>query len=550
VTPRTGTTTMGRTTAATRHLRTRVLALVTALAATLALAPLGAAGPTATDLDRQVVVRAATGALAAVSDAVTAVGGTVVDRLDRFGMLVARVPGAAVDDLARAGGVASVTDDVRFAPQTRPLADDLGEPSRTAAETVDADLAWADGFTGDGVGIALVDTGVSPRPGVSDNVVATVDVSGEGRPVDGYGHGTFMAGAIVGDDRGLPGIAPDAHLVSIKVADRTGGTSLSAVLRGLAAAIDAREAFGVRVVLLALGRPVDRIEGEVVTDPLQAAVEQAWAEGLVVVVPSGNDGEDGPGSLTSPGASPWVLTVGALDDRGTDDHHDDTVPAWTGLGPVGPRTGPDLVAPGVSLVSVRAPGSVIDRENPQGRVDGTTFRGSGTSVAAAVTAGAVAQLIQAHPTLSPDEVKGRLVAAVAPAPAGSDPAATGSGVLDVDDAVAGEAPAANDGLERVEVVTREPGEETYPFWLGHHWIGHHWTGHHWTGEFWTGHHWTGHHWTEATWTGHHWTGHHWTGVAWEGHHWTGHHWTGVAWEGHHWTGHHWTAEAWTGSHWL
>jgi serine protease AprX len=195
---------------------------------------------------------------------------------------------------------------------------------------------------------------------------------------------------------------------------------------------------------------------------------------------------------------------------------------------------------------------VIDRENPQGRVDGTTFRGSGTSVAAAVTVGAVAQLIQAHPTLTPDEVKGRFLAAAAgaPAPDGSDPAAVGAGVLDVDDAVTTAAPAANGDLDPVEVEGREPGEETFPLWLGHHWVGHHWTGHHWTGEFWTGHHWTGHHWTEATWDGHHWTGHHWTGVAWEGHHWTGHHWTGVAWEGHHWTGHHWTAEAWTGSHWL
>jgi serine protease AprX len=141
-------------------------------------------------------------------------------------------------------------------------------------------------------------------------------------------------------------------------------------------------------------------------DPLTFAVENAWAHGIVVVVSAGNSGYGSP-MLNDPAYDPRVLAVGASDSNGTVGQADDFIADFSSRGDVSRR--PDVLAPGRSIVSLRAPGSLIDQAFPGGRVGDTLFRGSGTSQAAAVTSGAAALLLQQYPTMTPDQVKAALV---------------------------------------------------------------------------------------------------------------------------------------------
>ena len=409
----------------------------------------------------------------------------------------------------------------------------VGDASLTAAATISAPQAWSQGITGDGVGIALIDTGVSPRPGQRDTVLGQINTSNSARPTDGHGHGTFMAGLMAGDDRltGSLAISPDAEIVSVKVADEHGRTSLASVLTGITAVRMAADDLGIRVVLLALGGHADEIP-----DPIEAALEQLWDDGLVVVVASGNQA----GTVTEPGVSPYLLTAGATDDRGTPSHHDDVVAAWSGSG-VGRdgRLKPDVHAPGTSVVSSRIPGSLADRENPHSRIRGQWFRGSGTSMAAAITAGAAALVLDAEPTLSPDQVKGRLMASTSGNP---------TGTLNVARAISATGdPTANTHLPALG--TEEPSAvsdqramaELQPVRITGDWDGASWIGASWIGKSWVGASWIELEWDGASWIGASWIDRDWKGASWIDNSWDGASWIGASWISDHWVGHSWTS---------
>lgn len=430
----------------------------------------------------------------------------------------------------------------------------VGDASTTAADSVRAPQAWADGHTGEGIGIALVDTGVTPRPDLHEGVVGQVDTSGVGRRTDGHGHGTFLAGLMVGDDGpdGALGVAPDAHVIDFKVADAQGRTSLDRVLAALGSVEAMADELGIRVVVLALGGPTDDLP-----DPIEVALEQLWASGLVVVVASGNDGDQ----LTEPGTSPYLLTVGATDDGATADRSDDTVAPWSGHG-VGRdgRAKPDVHAPGTSVVSARVPGSLADIEHGDSRIGGKWFRGSGTSMAAAVAAGAASLVLDADPSLTPDEVKGRLVAS---AEATSDNPA---GTIDVPAAVAAEGAVANTHLPEIEPVTAPAPDADAgtslpisvtlsPDWEGVSWIDRDWDGVSWIADAWEGVSWIGVSWIGVSWIDHEWEGVSWIGVswisdAWEGVSWISDRWEGVSWIDREWEGVSWISDHWLGTSWL
>jgi serine protease AprX len=277
---------------------------------------------------------------------------------------------------------------------------------------------------GRGVGVALVDTGVNAVPGLQGRVIVGPDLSGDGDGVDRHGHGTFMAGLIAGDGTAGPdgeagqriGVAPGAHIVSVKVAGRDGTTTVGTVVDAINWVVEHAGENGVRVLSLSFGVEAPPGLG---ADPLATAVERAWASGITVVASAGNGGA---GAVSSPGGNPWVVTAGATDTAGTAGPADDTVPPWSGFQRRGPMTKPDVVAPGVSVISLRAPGSFIDEQNPAARVGASYFRGSGTSMSAALTAGAAAVLIEHHPEAVPDDVKGALESTARPvagSPAGS-----------------------------------------------------------------------------------------------------------------------------------
>jgi serine protease AprX len=336
---------------------------------------------------------------AQVSAAVTARGGTVLDVYEVADAVLVSLPAGST---APAGTVAVPDVALHVTSSAATAAADLkGATYRT---TIDVPAS----ATGAGVTVALVDTGVADVADLAGRV-HHVNVSG-GAAGDGLGHGTFVAGLIAGNGRSshgtYTGVAPDAEILDVQVATADGSTSLVRVLAGLqVVANSARVDRTLKVVSLALstGNPLPPQ-----SDPLARALDRLWARGLTVVVAAGNDGPDD-ATVHSPGADPTLITVGSLDEHATSARADDTVNAFSSRGTQFGTDKPDLVAPGTSLISTRAPGSSADLANPQSRVGDAYFTGSGTSMAEAVTAGAVAVLLDTRPSLTPDAIKTLLV---------------------------------------------------------------------------------------------------------------------------------------------
>ena len=542
--------------------RTTACAVAAAVAATGAAAT--AAPAAAAPAPGQVVVTSPAG-YGAAEAAVLRAGGQVVARLPLAGGVVA---------LVRPGTVrgAAVAED--YTLRVAGLSADAA-----AASTVRETLGVAEG-AGNGVTVALVDTGVAE--GADVRVTRRYDVTGTGGG-DGYGHGTFMAGLIAGR---TTGVAPGASLVDVKVADASGTTSLSSVLRGLELVALQPD---VRVLNLSLssGSPLPYQ-----LDPLTTALRGLWRRGVVVVVPSGNDGP-GARTIASPGVDPTLLTVGAIDENGTPARGDDTVPDWSSRGPAPQRVAkPDLAAPGAHLLSLRAPGSAIDAANPQARVGETYFRGSGTSMATAVTSGAAAALVAARPALTPDAVKGVLVGTAYDAAGLADANAAGAGGVDVAAAYGADArggrtyrPAPDDDDTNLAELARAWAAGDYDAaarawallspqarawaarawaqsawqransWSANSWSGTSWTSDEWLARAWAARAWVSDDWAARAWVGRAWAARAWAGRAWasedvwDGRAWAADGWLGRAWAEADWSARAWTARAWTGRAW-
>ncbi|MBA4181929.1 MAG: peptidase S8 and S53 subtilisin kexin sedolisin, partial [Anaerolinea sp.] len=292
--------------------------------------------------------------------------------------------------------------------------------------TIGARAYWQAGLTGKGVDVAIIDSGVSPVPGLDapGKVITGPDLSFESqapnlRNLDTFGHGTFIAGIIAGrgsgavsgtyaaDETNFLGVAPDARILSVKVATSDGATDVSQVIAAIDWVVQHKNDNGMNIRVLNLSYGTDSTQDYKV-DPLAFAVEKAWNAGIFVVAATGNDGfVKYTGSLTNPARDPLILAVGASETKGTLSYRDDTVAPFSSTGswsrPV------DLVAPGTHVASLRVPGSYIDQNyGSTGYVTNTLFRGSGTSEAAAIVSGAAALIIQQHPGISPDALKNLL----------------------------------------------------------------------------------------------------------------------------------------------
>src|SRR4051794_29846494 len=459
-------------------------------------------------------------------------------------------------------------------------------------------------ITGQGVVGAVLGSGVNQVPGLDAAGKVTygpdlsIEVNGPFTQADTFGHGTFMAGIIAGrgatnPSKDLPsapanvqlGVAPDAKLLAMKLATTDGSTDVSEVVAALDWVTQHPVlADGTRVRVMNLSYGTNSTQAYQL-DPLAAAAENAWKHGIVVVTSAGNDGATA-GSLTDPAIDPYVLAVGATDanhlingwspDRAT-------VASFTNVGTAARHV--DLVAPGTSIVSDRSPGSFIDVNNPSGLVSGDTtgrlFRGSGTSQAAAVVSGTVALLLQAYPTLTPDQVKYALTSSADPLKTASA-LAQGAGTLDLVGAlgqashiVAGDslgltmraaavqsfAPATGQGTidgargdavlvdANGKALVGEVDAQGYAWnaaawwratsslqsWNGGLWLGHTWSGAAWDPAYglssarWTSARWTSARWTAANWTSSTWTSARWTSARWTSARWTSARWTSVDW---------------------
>jgi serine protease AprX len=367
-------------------------------------------------------------------------GGTITRTLPIVNAQVVDLPNLALLTLAASPNVARVTLD-------RPV---VGAMERTAA-TVGAALVRQDyGHDGSGVGVAVIDSGVTAwhddlgAAGGGQRVARFVDfVNGWSDSYDDYGHGTHVAGIIAGDgfdsNGARAGIAPGAHLIVLKTLDDSGRGYISDVIAALEYVVLNRHALNIRVVNLSIATGVYE---SYQTDPLTLAARRVVDAGVVVVAAAGNrgrnpNGRDAYGGITAPGNAPWVLTVGASSHMGTSARGDDTMAAFSSRGPTAAdyTAKPDLVAPGVGIESLSDPYSSLYATRSRYLLAGTIPRGylpylslSGTSMAVPVVTGTVALMLQANPTLTPNAVKA-ILQYTAQAYSGYDPLTQGAGFL-------------------------------------------------------------------------------------------------------------------------
>jgi serine protease AprX len=359
---------------------------------------------------------------AAAAPLVRELGGTVTRDLHIINAVVATLPAAGARELAARPEVRAVSPNGAIKPQAR---GDL--LSTSFNQSIQAPYLWNTyGGTGRGVGVAVIDTGIAGdlpdfrissldrRSRVIGSAVVNPDAT---TATDRYGHGTHVAGIIAGDsdvrDLGDPkkgrfsGVAPRANLVSVKVSDDEGNTSVLDVIAGIQFAMDHKAEYNIRVMNLSLESTVAE---SYKTDPLDAAVEAAWNAGIFVVAAAGNRGPGGDAVQYAPGNDPYVVSVGAVDDQGTKDIGDDEPASWSSRGTTQDGfSKPDIYAPGAKIVSDLAPNSAYTRLCPSCiSEDGEYIRTGGTSMAAPMVAGAAAIGFQLMPSLTPDRIKALL----------------------------------------------------------------------------------------------------------------------------------------------
>jgi serine protease AprX len=554
----------------------RLRAVVPATMAVLLLAGLApAAAERVSDAPRGWIVLT-DHASATVEDAVERLGGTVTLDLGLVSGLAVEMSDGAADVLATRSDVLAVIPDGSVALNSRQW--ESGDPNNQGSlsninrQIIGATRLWDRGVTGAGVDIALIDSGVTPVTGLQGaKVVHGPDISFDGgfpnlANLDFYGHGTHLASIIAGND-GVDGpdgndlrthylgVAPEARIVSIKVANAIGLADVSQVIAAIDWVVQNRTAGDLDIRVLALAFGTDSTQDYRI-DPLSLAVEQAWKHGVVVVTSTGNDGNDR--RLRNPATNPFVIAVGAVETAGTRGTGDDRVLRFSNCGTTERHA--DLVAPGRSVLGLRVPGSFIDSHYPEAVTQGRLFRGTGTSQAAAVVAGAAALLIDQRPDLTPDQVKALLLAGATPT-RGSERCA-GAGVLDVAKAARTATPntvqtfEASTGTGSLEASRGShhvsldgvtlTGEQD---WLGGTWSGGTWSGGTWSGGTWSGGTWSGGTWSGGTWSGGTWSGGTWSGGTWSGGTWSGGTWSGGTWSGGTWSGGTWSGGTWSGGTW-
>jgi serine protease AprX len=515
-----------------------------------------------------------------------------------------------VDRLARSPGRDPTERgwSLEFAP-TRPVAAGLSllfvvaalAPTATLAATYDpatdphsmaavtsmtgATAWWNAGYTGKGVDVALIDTGVAPVAGLdgASKIVNGPDLSLESqnpefRYLDTNGHGTFMAGLIAGNSADYKGMAPDARIVSLKVGVADGGTDVSQVIAAIDWVVQHRDDNGLNIRVINLSYGTNSTQASTV-DPLSYAVEQAWKAGIVVVAAAGNTGFQvghGAPGLADPAYNRFVIAVGGYDTMGTADIADDAIGSYSASGGWcgAACKPPDFVAVGSHLQGLRVPNSYLDANHPEGVIDARYFRGSGTSQAAAIMSGSIALLLQKFPNMPPDQVKTFLkrhahrggsgdwrqvtsgagepdLAAMVTRPlpqnfAQNFTAADGSGTLErsrgsdhltADGVVLnGEQDIFGQTFDSNAIAAAEAAASS---WSDGTWNGSSWSGSSWSGSSWSGIRWSGSSWSGSSWSGSSWSGNSWSGSSWSGSSWSGSSWSGSSWSGSSWSGGSW-----------
>jgi serine protease AprX len=491
----------------------------------------------------RVIVRESVPDSSSAERVVHTLGGTVRTELPIIGGFSASIPARSLAPLAASPAVSGVWSDTHI---------QMASSDMATFDDWPVDTVWKQNirlpraqraFDGSGVTVAVLDTGVTPSADFGSRLEANVDLSGDQDGVDHYGHGTHMAGIIASDgslsDGTYGGVAPGANLVSVKVAGWDGSTDVSVVIAGLEWVVTHQDAYDIRVLNLSFG--TDGSQSYLI-DPLDYAVEQVWQSGILVVVSAGNRGPAA-GTVNKPGDDPFVVTVGAMYGQDTLDRTDDVVMGFSSQGPTQDGfSKPNLVAPGVTIVSDRSIGSTIDQLHPDARVGDCCIKGTGTSQATAVVSGIAALMFQADPQMTPNVAKKTLLATARGYIA--DQPGAGTGVVDATSATNAALlgqfdgnPAngnwtSSDGSGSLEasrgsmhVYADTNGDGVPELVQGNIDV---------FGRPWTANSWDGSSWDAATWESGSWLGTGWDANSWDANSWDGSQWDGSEWASNSW----------------
>jgi serine protease AprX len=520
--------------------------------------------------DLSVLVHEANPASRLAEDLVHAIGGRVTRPLPLIDGFAASVPDDRLSMLATDPSIVGLSVDGRI---------EMASSGTDAYDVLDPNLAWRkairlgqvpDGIDGSGVTVAMIDTGVAHHQDLDGRVVARVDFTPGGAGDDQFGHGTHLAGVIAGDGSGSlgkwRGVAPGAQIVSVKVAGADGSTDVSVVIAALQWVIAHEDQYGIRVLNLSFG--TDSIQPYAI-DPLDAAVERAWAAGITVVVSAGNRGP-GIGTIAKPGDDPFVITVGAADLNQTSERWDDEVAPFSSRGPT--QDGfekPDLVAPGTTIVSTRDAGSAVDQLHPDAVVDDEYFKGTGTSQSGAIVSGVAALMYEANPSLSPRRVKGILMGTAFRTAAYR--VGGGEGLVDATGAVlaaTSDVANPNAGLIRstglgtlegsrgrfhVETDLNGDGQPDLVQGeidvLGDPWDSTSWSSTSWSSTSWSSTSWSSLIAENGGWASTSWSSTSWSGMAWSSTSWSSNSWGSSSWSSNSWSSNSWSSNTWSSNTW-
>jgi len=362
-------------------------------------------------------------------------------------------------------------------------------------QSIKADQVWDLGFQGSAVTVAVVDSGINPN----GDLYTAMGVNRQKADVrfnsdynqntsDGYGHGTHVASTVGGDGSESGGkyigVAPMVNIINVKVSNDDGSARMQDVVLGLQWVLENREQYNIRVVNLSLN---SSLAESYHTSPLTAAVEILWLNQIVVVASAGN--QHG-GVLYPPANDPFIITVGAADDKGTSTLSDDVIASFSSYGTtVDGFKKPDLIAPGTNIIARLVNRNMgLAQAHPSNKVNGGKyFRMSGTSMAAPIVSGAVALLLQDEPQLTPDQVKHRLMATANKTWPGYDPVQAGAGYLDIYAAVhSSSTESANTGIPVSNLLTTDPNGvlNSSVSWSSVSWSSVSWSSVSWSSDYW------------------------------------------------------------------
>lgn len=382
----------------------------------------------------------------ALESDIVRLGGKITARLSIIRALAVEMPAGAVLQLASNSGTRWISLDAAMKSSACQQCVDTSKLANAYISAIRANKVWnsAPYEQGQGIGIAVIDSGVNPNGDLYTNMgvnrqLADVRFNSDYNQssFDGYGHGTHVASIAGGDGSESAGkyigVAPMANIINVKVSNDDGSAAMKDVVQGLQWVLENKNTYNIRVVNISLNSAVAESYN---TSPLDAAVEILWFNGVVVVVSAGNRGN---GAIYPPANDPFVITVGAVDDKGSAVLTDDVVASFSAYGKSeNNAVKPDLVAPGVNIIARMVNLNMgLAASHPANKVDNQYFRMSGTSMAAPMVAGAVAMLLQDEPGLTPDQVKYRLMNTANKSWAGYKATQAGAGYLDVFAAVTG-----------------------------------------------------------------------------------------------------------------